>query len=241
MAFRSASNAVGSSGTDQVTIGLPAGVADGDVLIYLTETQAESVTWGFTPDDEGTFATTGGAGRATTFAWATRLASSEPADRTISIGGGNGLTIKAVCVALSGRSSAVVADEQATNDSGASPTPISTSLTGVTATAGDDIVIVTGAAASAASGTPMNFSAPTNYTTRATQEIIGGPFQAGAVAIATREAVSAGATGSLAGSWTLGSGHADTAGAVLAFSAGSGGGGSTQAPRSMFLRMLMNN
>jgi hypothetical protein len=227
MAYRAATNAVGGSGTDQVTINTPT-VSDGEVLGFLMDSHGETITWGFTPAASGTFTTTGNAAsRATTYAWATKVASSEPANRTFIIGGGNGLTAQAVAFSLSGRSTAVPSASTATNDAGAGATPVSTPLGGVTAAASDDIVILTGATSTGTATTPFAFSAPTNYTTRATQEIVGNAFMAAGIAVATRDAVGAGATGTLTGSWSAGSGHFDTSGVVLAFPAS--GGGSTEA------------
>src|SRR5688572_5014843 len=119
MAYRAATFAVGGSGTDQVTITTPT-VSDGEVLLFGVDSHGETITWGFTPAASGTF-TTGGnaASRPTTYAWATKVASSEPGNRTFTIGGGNGLTAQAVAVSLSGRSSAIPAASTATNDAGA--------------------------------------------------------------------------------------------------------------------------
>lgn len=221
-AYVDATFAQGGSGTDSVTIDVP-DHTDGDVIGCLIETDQETVSWGFTPVASGRFETTGGAGRASTFDWATKIASSEPGTYTHSIGGGNGLTRKAVCFSLTGRDSATPSASQVTNDAGGSASPISTPLAGVTAAAGDDIVILTGDAATTVSTSPITYTAPDGYTKRAEQAIVGVNFSSGGVAVATRDNVSAGATGTLTGSWAQGSGHGDTAGVVLAFSAAEGG------------------
>lgn len=225
--YKDQSSAVGESSNDSVTIGQPATTADGDLMCYLAESHGETVSWGFTPGagETGVFTTDGNSGRPTEYRWATRIAESEPASRTITIGGGNGIRAKATCVVLSGRASAVPSALQATsNNAGSSVTPISTVLAGLTAASGDDIVIVTGAASTNMTTGSAAFAAPTNYTTRATASTTAGAFDRGGVAIATRDNVSAGATGALTGSWSLGTGHADTAGVVLAFAAAGGGG-----------------
>jgi hypothetical protein len=231
MAYRSATTATGGSGTDQVTINVPTGTVNGDVLVFVTDSWGETVTWGFTPAATGTFDVVGNSGREGHANWATKLASSEPADYTISLGGGNGFTCKAVCVAMSGRSSAVPFASQETDDAGNSATPVTAPLGGVTAATGDDIVIATGVFSANVTGT-STFTAPASYTTRENASIVN-PFMGGGVAIATRDNVSAGGTGTLTGSWVLGTGNGDTAGAVLAFTA-SGGGGSS-ASRLMLL------
>lgn len=223
--FRSATTATGGAANDQVVINAPAGMVNGDVLICVTDSWGETVTWGFTPAATGTFDVAGNAGREGHFNWATRLASGEPSSYTISLGGGNGFTVKAVCAALSGRSTATPSAATETDDAANGATPISTPLGGVTAATGDDIVIVTGAASSNVTGT-STFTAPTNYTTRENAHLTGA-FTGGGVAIATRNNVASGPTGTLTGSWVLGSGHADTAGSVLAFPASGGGGGVT--------------
>jgi hypothetical protein len=235
MAYSASTTAVGTGGADQVTINVPTN-SDGDVLVFLTDHWNETVTWGFTPAATGTFNVVGNSGREGHFMWATKVASSEPANYTISLGGGNGFTVKAVAASFSGRSSATPSASTATDDAGNSATPISTPLGGVTAASGDDIVIVTGVASSNVTGS-STFTAPANYTTRQNASNTGA-FDGGGVAIATRDNVSAGATGTLTGSWVLGSGNADTAGAVLAFAAS--GGGSSIAAISHYYRMLRN-
>lgn len=234
--FVAASTATGSPASDQVTIDAPAGLANGHVFGCLTDSWGATVSWGFTPATTGTFSVLGEAGREGHFAWATRIASDEPSTYTINLGGGSGLTVKAVCFALSGRTSATPSASESTNDAGASATPISTPLGGVTAASGDDIVILTGAASSNITGT-ASFTAPTNYTTRATASLTGA-FTGGGVSIATRTNVSSGATGTLTGSWVLTSGHADTAGVVLSFS--TSGDAASNAPRAMHYKRLMH-
>lgn len=222
MAYRSATNTTGSS--DSVTINLPSGVVDGDWLVYIVGNEGETVTWPFTPAATAAITVDGDTTRTGSGAVAIKLASSEPANRTITIGGGNGAPVRCACVAISGRSSSTPSLTTVTNDAGAGTGTVSTPLTGVTAVAGDDIVIATNVSATNAAGS-WAFTAPASYTKRA-EAVSNGTFFGGGVAIATRDNVGAGATGTLTGSWVLASTAGETCGVVIQFAA-SGGGAAT--------------
>lgn len=226
MAYLASHSAVGS-GTDDVVLNRPAGTADGHQLAYCIESYAETVTWGFTPAASGTFTVDGSHTRAATWAWATKVAASEPATRTISIGGAGGADVKGIVVCLSGRTSAAPTP-QGTNDAGNGASPVSAPLTGVTAASGDDIVIFFGCGSGNASGTWV-LTAPTDYTLRETATDTGA-FFGGGLGATTRDNVSAGATGTLTGTWTLAANSGESAGVVLAFAASGGGGGVTAKP-----------
>lgn len=223
MAYRSGSSITGSN--DSVTVPLPAGTQDGDWLVYIIGNEQQAITsWGgFTPDATASFTTDGGDSRVGGAIVGLRLASSEPANRTITIGGGDAAPVRAACIALSGRSSSVPSLAAVTNDAGGGTGTVSTPLTGVTATAGDDIIVCSAVIANNTSGTWV-FTPPASYTSQQSATT-AALFYAGGVNLSTRENVSAGATGTLTGSWALASTTGETCGLVIAFPASGGGGG----------------
>lgn len=129
-----------------------------------------------------------------------------------------------VCSAWSGRdnTSPRSATPVRTADSGPLNSPISASLTGITATTGDDIGVLIGVDQTDG-GARYTFSQITNYTER--QDGVNEDYVSG-ITLQTRDNVSAGATGSLATTITR-SGGADSAGWcgwVIAIKAASSGG-----------------
>jgi hypothetical protein len=226
MAYRSSTQA---TGTDQVILSLPASTADGDHLIYWIESFGETVTWTFTPAVTGSVTVTGaGSGRPTVWSYATKVASSEPGSRTITIGGGTILTVKGIVASISGRSS-TNPTVQETDVAGDSASPTAAALAGLTAASGDDVVGLYAIASGNASGTWV-LTPPASYTLRET--VTGtGAFHGGGIALVTRDNTS-GATGTLTGTWTLAANGGETSGVLLAFNvSGGGGGGSTDCHR----------
>lgn len=218
MAFRSSNSASGNAASLDVTA--PAGVASGDILIALWSQGGAgnaTITWpsGFTE-----LASSNSATHFNTNRIAVKVATgSEPASYTI------GTSVSDLCVAgvaaWSGRDTAAVLSAQTTLSEAATSTPISVSLTGVTAANGDDIAWIAMRVPSAGGSLGAGlWTPPTSYTERidvqATTYITAS--------LASRDNVSAGATGAIVGTLN----NADDsgyAGFVVALPAAAGGGG----------------
>ncbi len=121
-----------------------------------------------------------------------------------------------VAVAHSGRATGAGTDA-ATNDGAAAASPISVPLTGVTAASGDDVIVVWSLAPSDANPATSSNTAPTNYTARQNKNDLWRIAQ-----LATRDNVSAGATGTLTASSTFdGAATSRFTGLVIILPAGS--------------------
>jgi hypothetical protein len=120
----------------------------------------------------------------------------------------------------------------------ANASPISASLTGITAQNGDDIGVFMATDQDAAAAR-WTFSQITNYIERI--DGIAVDWISG-LALDTRDAVSAGATGALASTITrgAGTGNAGYSGIVIAIKAASAGSGFPPVPESLHTKSQMN-
>lgn len=227
MAYRSITIGAGASDTWSPT--KPSGVVDGDILtvaVATTETVSIFKSDGTTSAGFSALAnatTDGDRSRVGAVKSFTKVASSEPASYVINIGGGNGFTFRAAIVAHSGRSGIGVAT--ATNDAGSSASPTSIPLTGVTAVAGDDILVINDIEDTNTTGTYIVASTPASYTDRGSIAN-NGTFVAGLLDICTRDNVSAGATGTLTSSGSMSGGQGESCGIVIRIPAAAGGASS---------------
>lgn len=154
-----------------------------------------------------------------------------------SVGNANALIVSA----LSGRdtTSPRSTSPVTTGDSNSNTTPISASLTGITASLDDDILICLATDQNAASGR-WTYSTITDYTER--HDGIAADWTSG-TALQTRDAVAAGATGNFSVTITRnsGTGNAGYGGIVVALKAAAAAwppGGSDDAPEK--LRVITN-
>jgi hypothetical protein len=213
-----------ATGVDQAILNRPAGLSDGQQLGFWIESFGEAVTWTFTPLQSGTVTVAGaGSGRPSVWSWATKIASSEPATRTLLLGGGNSLTCKAGTFALSGRTSGNPTVQE-TDVAGDSASPVSTALAGLTAAAGDDIVALVGIASGNATGS-WAFTPPAGFTLRETA-VGNGAFSGGGIAICTLDNHAGGVLGTQTGTWTLATFGGESTGVLMAYAQDGGGGGS---------------
>lgn len=231
MAFRAAASNSGSA--NNLTVTKPTGTASGDILLAFwtnAGSNTSTITWpsGFTEEANASQASPD----TTTIRCASKVAGgSEPADYNI-----QSSTNDACCAAIlafSGRDTGAAITPVVTNNTSTLSTPITVSLTGVTAANGDDVVWM--AAPSLTGTNPGTWTPPTNYTER----VDVAHTQYASMGIATRDAVSAGATGNLDGVLT-GSSNAGYGGFVINLAA-SGGGGSTAHIYAAYLQMLRSN
>jgi hypothetical protein len=221
--FVSSSSTSGNASSLEVTA--PAGIQEGDILIAIWSQGGAgnaTITW---PSGFTLLASSNSATATNTNRIAVKVATgSEPSSYTIATSVGD-LCVAGVA-AWRGRDTAAVLSAQTTLAETAQEAPITVNLTGVTASAGDDIAWIAMRVPSAGGNlTSPLWTPPTSYTERidvnATLYI--------SMSLATRDNVSAGATGTLAG--TIGaSDDAGYAGFVVALPASGGGGGSSPVP-----------
>lgn len=228
MAYRSASsNSVASS--DTLTITKPSGVVDNDWMLAWLVWDGNSADVTTVPSD---WTALGGGviintapdnQRARCYE---RKASSEGTDYTWVLTGSNA-SFAGCIVAFSGRNTASSSTVSTpTTDNSSNTTPISVAITGLTAASGDDLCWFAQLDQTVQADV-WGFSAPTNYTERVDISSAGGWMQLSA---ATRDAVSAGATGTITGTATRssGTGNAGFSGLMIALPASASG-----APRQM--------
>lgn len=211
MAYRSSAQVATASGTStSLTVNAPAGLAQNDIVTLFWVnggTDTSTITWPagftqFTPD-----ASTSAPDTKTIRAAWKRAGASEPSTYQVStdIGGGDKCIL--IAVAHSGRHLTNPPVAVATTQLVAQTDPVSINATGFTASAGDDAIWF--AAQSGGVGEAVflwTYSAPASYTER--QEAAADAYTSGVVA--TRDNLSAGATGTITGTMT--SGDADTSG-----------------------------
>jgi hypothetical protein len=231
MAFRAAASNAGSGTSLVVT--KPTGTASGDVLMAFWNNAgsgSSTITWpsGFTEEANANMVTPD----TTTIRCASKTAGgSEPADYTITSSTNDACT--AAILAFSGRDTGAAITPVVTNNTSTLSSPITVSLTGVTAANGDDLIWM--ASPSLTGTNPGTYTAPASFTER----VDVAHTQYSSMGIATRDNVSAGATGNIDGTLT-GSSNAGYGGFVINLAA-SGGGGSTSHIYAAYLSMLRSN
>lgn len=212
MAFRSSATTTQGAGISADLVAtMPAGVASGDQLIALT-------TWdGFntsvTPPADWNlldFHSNSAPDGQTIVLWTKVATGSEGATQTWSA---QTKAVVGIIAAWSGRSSTPLTSSEVvkTNNTSSNASPISVSLTGITASTSDDIAVFIGL--DNPSSSQWSFSQITNYTNQATGN--SGDFAVGNFQY--RNNVSSGATGSLATTATRdsGTGNAGWGGFVI--------------------------
>jgi hypothetical protein len=216
VAFRSSSSNAGNASSLEITA--PSGIQEGDILIAFWSqggSGSATITWpdGFTLLDSVLVPAADNTNRV-----AIKVAtSSEPSSYTISSNASDYCV--AGIAAFSGRDTEATPTVQTTSAPTAVEAPIAVDLAGVTAAEGDDIVWI-GMRVPSAGGslTSPLWTPPSSYTERIDQN---AAFYISA-SLATRDNVSAGATGTLSG--TIGaSDDAGYAGFVIALPAAGGG------------------
>jgi hypothetical protein len=187
-------------------------VAAGDLIVIAvlsSNVNTATFTWpsGFT--QQGIGASTGNFAHSSRFAVAVKRATaSEPASYTVTVVGGP-LSV-ALAASWTGRSN--ITFTTVTPGGSNSGTNVTLNLSGGTAAAGDDIAWLGMGSANGA----YTASAPTSYTSQATAGP-GGNFDY--INLSTRDNVSAGATGTISGSYA-GSTGIDAFGIVISLSSG---------------------
>jgi len=218
MAYGSAAYSFDSAdGAGTVTLAVPSGALL--ILVGMSSGGSDTITFpsgqGFTTGVTGADNVSNN-GSNGTIKWAYKIAGgSEPGSYDISNGSGADLAIGAIY--FTGRSAAALTNYLATTGPSGSAFPGATpiSLSGITALALDDILVIEGICQGYTNET-YTFTAPTNYTQRSSvsASVISLGF-------ATRNAVSAGATGALAPSVTSASGGSgDAFGIVISLPIG---------------------
>lgn len=202
MALRSSSSVNSGSGfTNTLTVSAPSGVAQNDIVILAWQNGASAtstVTWpsGFTELVNASGTTAGTTYR---IAWK-REGASPPSSYTVSSSTTDYCVL--IAAAYANRSTTAAPTYQLTVQSTGQVSPISINAGGVTAAAGDDIGWFVGVTASGGSSLSASaFTAPTNYTLR--QDSHCAAYHTSG--FASRDNVSAGATGTLTGGWSYSS------------------------------------
>lgn len=198
MAYRSSTEAAGASGGDSFTISVPTGVAANDIVVLVVELDYPSgtITWpsGFTQ-----LAATTTIDGVHAVAWK-RLTGADSGTYTITSTVPSGLGYAANALAFSGRHTTNnPAVSTAAVQNTVQSAPVTVTANGVTAVAGDDLIWFASMDADA-SGQGSVFTPPSGYTER--QETGGATDQWCYISTATVDNVSAGATGSVAGTFT---------------------------------------
>lgn len=203
MAYRSSTQIATTSGlSTSLTVNKPSGVVENDIihLFWVNgggNTSTITFPAGFTQYSANASTATPDT-KTIRCAWK-RAGSSEPATYQVStdIGGGDKCIL--ICVAHSGRHTTTAPTATATTQTTAQADPVSIAATGFTATDGDDVIWF--GAQSGDGGEAVfiwTYTAPTNYTER--QEAAADAYTSGAVA--TRDNIAAGATGTITGTMT---------------------------------------
>lgn len=217
MAYRSSANA--SSAAGGTITATPSGVVAHDYLAGLytadgSRTITQPTAWNapisfdqVAPDGQSfRFSDKNDASGSDSFAWGTS----------------DGIDVAVICAAWSGRDNTTPRSTApvTTGNTTANASPISASFTGITALLNDDIAVFMATDQDAAAAR-WTFSTITGYTEQ--QDGIAVDWVSG-LALDTRDAVSAGATGALASTITrgVGTGNAGYSGIVIAIKAAAG-------------------
>lgn len=204
----------------------PLGVTVDDILLLTLamDGQSASVTTWPSGFEEIMQASVGGPdGRTSAVAWK-RAGSSEPSTYVITMSGSSGADTLVTCSAWSDRDTTNPPTWSTANNVGTgSASPVTVNANGVTAVAGDDLAWFVFADTT---GPAPSIAPPGGYTERI--DTIGNNFAH--TAVATNDAVSAGATGTVSGTMTFASGTAGYDAILVRIPMGAGGGGSGIVP-----------
>lgn len=195
MAFRSSTNAVGTA-VATINIAVPASAATDDIAILVVNidgTGHGTITWpsGFTLLDNSTVASPDGHTQAC--AWK-RLTGADSGNYTVSWTGSN--DVVGQCDLFSGRHTSNPPVVSVATDTTANSSPISVNATGVTAVAGDDLMWIGGLDATSNVHSP-SCAPPSTFTERQDSVNLWATLSN-----ATKDNVSAGATGTITGVYT---------------------------------------
>lgn len=235
MAFRSASSdRSGGSSTPAVTV--PAGVQIDDIVILAAASDSPTAsftgTWpaGFTQFADVDITNDG---QSAGVAWK-RLTAADAGSYTLtSIGSTNDWGI--IALAFSGRHTTDPPVADHTENSSANTSPVTATAPSVTAVSGDDLAFIVAFDTTAADTASSTTTAPAGYTEQV-DFVSGGWAQMEA---ATKDNVSAGATGSVSSSTTLTGGSAGWSAWNIRIPAAGGGGGGVGTPTP--LRLIRSN
>lgn len=208
MAFRSsATSSQANAGGPSFPVTMPAGIVVGDTLLVFLNSDGASQA--LTPPGAGYWTSLGsqslsGPDGETFLIYGRIVDGTEGATQTWTI---LGKAITGFAAAWSGRSGALITSSNviATANTTSNATPVSASMTGVTAAASDDVAAFIGLDVTAA-GPTWTFSTISGYSNQAT----ANSGDASISNIQTRDNVSAGATGSLATTLTRTAGTGNT-------------------------------
>ena len=221
MAYKTSFSATGNSGQPAITI--PASsVAAGDVVVLACT--ADNQAWtlaSFTPTGFTSFREDDltGDGQSSQYMWK-RATGADTGTYTYSSSIGSAADWIVVAVVLSGRHATdPAAISTAALNNAANANPVTVTANGVTAVAGDDLIMVSAPDVRAANVGNGHSAWPAGFTSR--HDIKNAWVNLG---VATRENVSAGATGNLAATFNLTSGSAGWAAALIRVPAAAGGG-----------------
>lgn len=222
MAFRSSAKASSSSGG--TITATPTGVAAHDYLgaTYLCDTNTGNlnVPSGWTNDQTNQWASGGPDGGRQFFAFKADASGTDGFGFSDTAGTASNALITA---AWSGRDNSTPHSTARvkTLDTNSNTSPVSATITGITASAGDDIAVFMGADQTVAGGR-WTFSTITGFTER--QDGVATDWVSG-IALDTQDNVAGGATGNFSTTITRGSGTGNTgyAAVVVAIKAASGG------------------
>lgn len=212
MAYRasSATTAIVDSPTSSVSVNSPVGVQVGDIVVIAILSNGSTTrtyTWpsGFT--EQARLGAPGAIAHDDTIAIATKVATgSEPA--SYSITQSTAAAALLVCGAWAGRETTAPVTFATTTVAAGGATSVTITLNGGTAAAGDDLIWFGGLSQS---NTAWTMTPPSGY---ATDGNVSHANNSNQILVASKDGVSAGATGSIAGSAT-GTVGADSFGIVI--------------------------
>ena len=230
MAYRSSSANSAESSATALTTTVPAGAATDDIAIVCASYDDPSVTFtwdaGFTELYDQTMTADG---HRFGCAWK-RLTGADSGNYTATINsapGARGWVVQAALFSGRHTTNPPVGSTIAVNNSGNS-SPISVAANGVTAVAGDDLCWIGGLDVTSA-GVGNGCAAPTSFTERQDTEGGGGALWSN-MSIATWDNVSAGATGTITGTYSLSSGTAGWVAVLIRIPAAGGAAATSIVP-----------
>lgn len=225
-----------------VNVSTISGFAAGDIILLIAQvdTNPATFTWpsGFSAiSGLANMAVTGGGGT-DTCSIQYKVATGTETTLTVSVTGSNLYTITARV--YSGRSATPFAvTAVSTGPVASAPTPVTLSITGLTANAGDDLVLFVNASSYPAT-TTWSFTPPTGFGNSRIDNAASTVAYSPAIGSCDKLAVSAGATGTLGGtlSWV---GGANNGYSAYLISLAASGGGPSPAPIINGGKVLISN